>query len=117
VARTLSEKGAEMTQTCCGNNHQALGLHYFALSQTAIVAQSLVVISAWVAGSLRTRATHCRPLSIGTATWAIRTVDTRQAVPDQWLSLNWAERIRNKELPFHYMNPNNVVISGALRMR
>ena len=59
---------------------------YFAPSQTAIVAPSLVVISAWVAGSLRTRATHCKPLSIGTATWAIRTVNARQAVPDQWLS-------------------------------
>jgi len=64
-----------------------------------IVAPSLVVISARVAGRPRTRATHRRELSIGTATWSVRTADARQAVPDQWLSLNWVER-GDKELRF-----------------
>jgi hypothetical protein len=34
VARTHFEKGAEMTQTRCGNNLQAFGGHCFAPSQT-----------------------------------------------------------------------------------
>lgn len=50
VACTTSEKRAEMTQTCCGNNHQAFGGHYFAATQTAIIAPSLVIISAWGGG-------------------------------------------------------------------
>jgi hypothetical protein len=50
VARTRSEKRAEMTQTCCGNNHQAFGGHYLAPTQTAIIAPSLVIISAWGGG-------------------------------------------------------------------
>jgi len=62
--------------------------HYFVPTQTAIIAPSLVIIRAWVAGRPRTRATHSRPLSIGTATWTVRTADVRQAVPDQWLSLD-----------------------------
>jgi len=50
VARTRSEKRAEMTQTCCGNNHQAFGGRYFAPTQTAIIAPSLVIVSAWGGG-------------------------------------------------------------------
>lgn len=34
MARMHSEKGAEMTQTRCGNNIQAFGGHCFAQSQT-----------------------------------------------------------------------------------
>jgi hypothetical protein len=83
-----------------------------------IVAPSLVVISAWVAGSLRTRATHCRPLSIGTATCAIRTMNARQAVPDQWLSFELIGENKEQGTSVScYMNDSNVVISGALRMR
>jgi hypothetical protein len=83
-----------------------------------IVAPSLVVISARVAGRPRTRATHRRELSIGTATWIVRTADARQAVPDQWLSLNWVER-RDKELrfPTKLHESQKRCLSGALRVR
>jgi hypothetical protein len=75
-----------------------------------IVAPPLAVINARVAGRLRTRATHCRELSIGTATRTDRTADARQAVPDQWLSLNWVgKRTKNSGFLLSYMSHRNVV--------
>jgi hypothetical protein len=71
-------------------------------SQTAIVTLLLVIISAWVAGRQSTRATHRRPLSIGTATWSVRTADARQAIPDQWLSLHWGGQKKEQMTPVSY---------------